>query len=93
VAVKGKKEPVLVGEAMDVMEMATAERKALAKEFEAALDLYFAKKFSEAVAKAGEILAKHPEDGPSKLLKSRAEAFLATPPAEHWDGTWVYTKK
>ena len=93
VAVKGKKEPVLVGEAMDPMELATAERKVLAKDFEAALDLYFAKKFSEAIAKAGEILAKHPDDGPSKLLKSRAEAFLGSPPAEDWDGTWVYTKK
>ncbi len=93
VAVKGKKEPVMIYEVMELANKASAEQKSLAQEFEAALDAYFAKDFSGAVVKCDELLKKYPDDGPSKTLRERSSHFLQDPPPEAWNGTWVYTKK
>lgn len=93
VAVKGKKEPVLIYEVMGESAGATFDQKQLAKEFEAALDAYFARNFTDALAKFSAILAKTPNDGPSKTFIERAKHFLENPPPSDWVGTWVYTKK
>ena len=93
VAVKGKKEPVVIYEAMEMMKTATEERKSLAKDFEAALELYFARKFTEASTSCESILKKYPGDGPAKNLLERAQHFTQNPPEEGWVGTWVFTKK
>ncbi len=93
VAVKGKKEPVVIYEVMERMNAASEELKTLAHDFEAALDAYFTKNFSDAVAKCAAILAAHPLDGPTQNLLERAKQFIETPPSADWVGTWVYTKK
>lgn len=93
VAVKGKKEPVLIYEAVDLKSKATKEEKALVNDFEAALDAYFARDFAGAVKKCDEILARVVADGPTKLLRERAAHFIEEPPPSDWIGTWVYTKK
>jgi adenylate cyclase len=93
VAVKGKKEPVLICEIMDLMSRASEDRKTLAKRFEEALDAYFAREFMQSKAVCGAILASHPDDGPTKNLLGRVEHFLEEPPPADWVGTWVYTKK
>ncbi len=93
VAVKGKKEPVVIYEVMELMEMASPKRKKFAKEFEAALDLYFTRQFSAAADACAESLQTTPNDGPTKTLYERAQHFMKTPPEEGWVGTWVYTKK
>ena len=93
VAVKGKKEPIVIYEAIERMGSATEEFKTLARDFEAALESYFAKNFSDAVARCTPILAAHPLDTPTHALRERAQQFMQTPPSADWDGTWVYTKK
>jgi hypothetical protein len=93
VAVKGKKEPVVIYEAMDLKENATQERVNLARDFEAALDLYFSRQFEHAIESCEAILKTHPEDGPTKNLLERAKVFQTTPPPAGWNGTWVFTKK
>lgn len=93
VAVKGKKEPVVIYEAMDLKENATQERVNLARDFEAALDLYFSRQFEHAIESCEAILKIHPEDGPTKNLLERAKVFQTNPPPAGWNGTWVFTKK
>jgi adenylate cyclase len=93
VAVKGKKEPVLIYEAMCLKADATKEQKALVKDFEAAFDAYLAREFSGVVQMCDAILAANPSDGPSKTLRERASLFITDPPPQDWAGTWVYTKK
>lgn len=93
VAVKGKKEPVVIYELMGLAETSQPKKKKLAKEFEAALDLYFARQFSAAVDACFVILKTTPDDTPTKVLHERAQHFIETPPEEGWVGTWVYTKK
>ncbi len=93
VAVKGKKEPVVIYEAMDLKENATQERINLAHDFEAALDLYFSRQFEHCIESCEAILKTHSEDGPSKNLLERAKVFQTNPPPAGWNGTWVFTKK
>jgi len=93
VAVKGKKEPVVIYEAMGLMSSASAEQKMLAKAFEAALDAYFARNFVDAVSRCEALLKTTPNDGPSKTLLERATHFIENPPPGDWVGTWVYLKK
>ena len=93
VAVKGKKEPVVIYEAMVEAEKATDGQKQLAKDFETALEAYFSRNFADAIAKCETIQRTMPNDGPTKLLIDRANHFTETPPPADWVGTWVYTKK
>lgn len=93
VAVKGKKEPVVIYEAMAEMCDATEAQKKLALDFEAAFEKYLAKDFSACREACGNLRQAFPEDEPSKLLKDRTEHFIQEPPSDSWDGTWVYTKK
>jgi adenylate cyclase len=93
VAVKGKKEPVVIYEAMELASNASPAQKKLAADFEVALEKYFARDFVGAIAACDEILSAHSDDGPSKTLKVRAEHFKQEPPPSDWVGTWVYTKK
>jgi len=93
VAVKGKKEPVVICEIMEDAERATALQKALKERFELALEKYWSRDFASAITICDEILKHFPDDGPSKLLKERAALFIQTAPPAAWDGTWVYLKK
>lgn len=93
IAVKGRKEPFVVFEAMERSETATREQKRLARDFEAALDLYFSRRFAEAVTACDLILTLNHDDGPAKTLRERAQRFHDDAPPDDWDGTWVYTKK
>jgi adenylate cyclase len=93
VAVKGKKEPVLIYEVMARAAQAEAWQRKVATDFATALSAYFSKDFAGAAARCADLLALRPDDGPSKLLKERAEHFQKEPPAPDWDGRWTYTKK
>lgn len=93
VAVKGKKEPVTLYEVLGLAGEVTPIQESLARDFEAALDAYFAKDFSKAILIAEAILASSPEDGPSKTLIERSKLWMMEPPAADWNGTWVFTKK
>lgn len=93
VAVKGKKEPIVLYEVLALVEEATPEQRRLAEQFEAGLEAYFSKQFQDAISRGEVILQTYPDDGPSKTLIQRSRQFLIDPPPADWDGTWVFTKK
>ncbi len=92
-AVKGKKEPVGLFEAVAFSADATPDDKVLVHEYENALGKYLLREFAEAAGICSVILKTHPEDGPTKTLLHRCAQFVTTPPPKEWNGVWVYTKK
>lgn len=93
VAVKGKKEPVMIYEAVDFIENVTTSLQSLVKAYETALEAYFARDFTGAITKCDAILTTTPSDGPTKNLRERALHFQDEAPSADWVGTWVFTKK
>jgi adenylate cyclase len=93
VAVKGKKLGIrlyeLLARASD-HDTAAVEIAAISTR---ALDAYVARRFDEAAAAWGEILANRPDDGAALAMRERALAFLATPPPPDWAGVTVATQK
>jgi len=88
VAVKGKKEPVMIFELVGRSAEVSDERKKVLKTFEKGFDLYREKKFKEAKEEFDSI-----QDGPAKVFSERCDFFLNNPPEESWDGVWVMTTK
>ena len=91
--VKGSVKPVEVYELMGEPETVGPERRKMARDFEAACALYMARCFSEALAGFRRILERHPDDGPSRLYATRAEAFESAPPPHDWDGAFAHFSK
>ncbi|MBX3250786.1 MAG: hypothetical protein KF901_26640 [Myxococcales bacterium] len=94
VAVKGKAEAVRVWELLglpgDVDEETT---RAWASACERAFDRYLARDFEGAIEAWDALLDERPADGPVKVLRARASAFLGAPPPEGWDGSHVAESK
>jgi adenylate cyclase len=93
VAVKGKREPVTIYEAVALMKEASMEQKEFVRAYEGALDDYFGRRFEMAVDKCERLLERYPDDLSIKLLAERARSFIGHPPSHDWDGRWVYTEK
>jgi len=92
IRVKGKNLPVNIYELLDV----AAERKrydSLLAEFDRAMAAYRAQDWRGAVAKFRQILATHPNDGPSQVFLERAEEFSQNAPEADWDGVYVMKTK
>jgi adenylate cyclase len=89
VAVKGKNESVKVYELLGLPGQCD-EQERTAREYERALEAYFARDF----AKAREILKDlEAHDPPSRVLASRCEAMMSHPPPDDWDGVYVAKSK
>ena len=58
-----------------------------------AMKLYELKRWSEAATAFVALKERRPNDGPSKLLHDRCEAFASDPPAADWDGYTVMMEK
>src|SRR5262249_47201496 len=88
VAVSGKGQAVRVHELLGPAD-AAGPRVDAARRYEEALALYLRRDFRAALA------AFEAPDGdpPSAVLAERFRAFLASPPPEDWDGTWVARSK
>ncbi|MBF0500302.1 MAG: adenylate/guanylate cyclase domain-containing protein [Candidatus Riflebacteria bacterium] len=56
-------------------------------EYDRGIALYQERKWSEAAGVFADILARWPEDGPSKTYLHRCHAFEEHPPAADWNGT------
>ena len=87
VAVKGKSRGVLV---FELLAQAGAQRGPEIDAYEAALEHYFARRFADAIASLAPFVEVDP---PAKVLFDRCKAFLETPPAPDWDGTYVARSK
>ncbi len=89
VRVVGKTEPVELFELRRVQPVGDA----LTERFEAALVLYRAQRWDEAVNSFRKLLLDFPEDGASKLYLQRCIEFQAQPPGADWDGVFNRQEK
>ncbi|PIZ71372.1 hypothetical protein COY07_05015 [Candidatus Peregrinibacteria bacterium CG_4_10_14_0_2_um_filter_43_11] len=89
IRVKGKNEPVtiyeLVGKKGEVNDVQTA----VIQSFESALVLYRKNDFTVAQQQFTALA----DDAPSKRFAKRCEEFTKNPPANDWDGVWVFEVK
>jgi adenylate cyclase len=92
VAVKGKSRAIAIFELIGAAGDAPAsEEAALVQTYEAALRAARHRQFQAALTLlAAGVCAG---DGPSQLLASRCRVWIAAPPADDWDGTWVADHK
>src|SRR5579862_3589379 len=92
IRVKGKKQPVVIYELMDVA-AARPNYQALITRFESAMQAYHVQDWRDAAGRFGELLASYPEDGPTQIFLQRALEFLETAPEPDWDGVYVMKSK
>jgi class 3 adenylate cyclase len=101
VAVKGKKEPTTVYEAMKLrlvggQEDLTEVTLAASRHTEA-FDHYKSRRFTEASQLFNQVYLSFEERGiidePSRMLRDRCERYIKEPPALEWDGVERLTKK
>jgi predicted ATPase/class 3 adenylate cyclase/GAF domain-containing protein len=94
VRVAGHAEPIDMYEVFDadapLVRSAKAESGA---RWQGALDLYYARQFSEATRAFGALREKLFDDHPSALFEERSRRFAIDPPAEGWSGVEVLSEK
>lgn len=88
VKVKGKKLPVTIFEVIG--RGALDAERLLAQRFEAALALYYAEKFIEAMALFQGLAS---QDKTSVIYVERCRQWIDTPPESGWDGSWTMKTK
>lgn len=93
VAVKGKKEPVRIYQVLGMVGEVKDEDMKFAKQYEAALNNYYAQKFADAADACGRLLATKPDDLTTQHLLERCYLYQETPPPADWDGAWIMKKK
>ncbi len=91
--VKGKEEPVKIYELLVQLKEADPGIKKMVERFEAALQIYRNREFSEAKIAFRSILNDYPGDRPSELYVERCEEYERTPPPDDWDGVFRMTTK
>lgn len=85
-SIAGRDEPAPVYEILALRATADAETLVLEARHRAALGLYRARKWDEAIALFDKTLQLLPHDGPSRILRDRCVRFESDPPGEEWDG-------
>ena len=91
VAVKGKRQPVLIYELLGLRPNAAGEE--LAALHGEALAAYRARDWARAVELFERVRAQRPDDGPAGLLIARCLAYQADPPGPNWDGVHRHAHK
>jgi adenylate cyclase len=92
IRVKGKYQPVVVYELLDVA-AARPKYQALITRFESAMEAYHAQDWRDAAGSFGELLKSFPDDGPTQIFLQRALDFVETAPEADWDGVYVMKSK
>jgi adenylate cyclase len=92
-AVKGKKEPVKVYELVCEKGKEPPEFNDRHKLYDHAIELHLERKWDEAIETFEKVLARWPDDGPSKTYIKRCQEYKQNPPPEGWDGRYILTHK
>ena len=92
-AVKGKKEPVKVHELVCEKGKEPPWWSELSDLYDTGIKLHLDRKWDEAIATFEEVLARWPDDGPSKTYIGRCQEYKTNPPPENWDGSYHLTHK
>lgn len=93
VRVIGKKEPVIIYQLLAKKGEVTGPLADLLVHYNAGLEQYRARKYQEAIGHFEKAVAIIPNDGPSKTYLERCHEYLTNPPADDWDGVFVFTSK
>ena len=92
VRVKGKKKPILIYELLSEEDKLTKEQQKFVKHYDQGLELYFKKKWKEAI-KSFEAALKVKKDKASQMFIERCKEFIKNPPSKDWDGVWEMKTK
>lgn len=87
VRVKGKNEPVAIYEVMED----TEELRRLKNDFDNALELYFGRRFDEALAEFSRL--SEDGDATSGVFMERCQHYMEEPPEDDWDGAFTMKSK
>jgi adenylate cyclase len=93
IAVKGKRLPTEIHEALGLVGFVPESILAAAAEYEAGLDAYFTRDFIRAAERFDEALRLRPDDTAAAILRERAVAYAASPPSGQWNGVHVMVTK
>jgi adenylate cyclase len=93
VAVKGKSRGVGIHELLGLRGEVDDATVRWARTCAGAVDAYFARRFTDAVAGFAAALALRPGDLAAERLKARAAAYEAAPPDADWDGVYAMDSK
>jgi len=93
IAVKGKRVPTEIHEALGLVGSVPESVLAAAAEYEAGLDAYFTRDFIRAAERFDQALRLRPDDTAAAILRERAVAYAASPPPADWDGVHVMLAK
>jgi len=93
VAVKGKKEPVHIYQVIGMNGSVEDGYVKFAKQYEGALNHYYAQRFDQAIKECEALLKINPDDVSTKNLLERCRDYRESPPPEGWNGAYVMTKK
>jgi len=93
ILVKGKTEAVSIYELMAKKEDFDPFMEELIERFYSALTAYRKQEWAIAEIEFEDLLAFHPEDGPTKTFLERIPYFVTIPPDPHWDGVFQMKTK
>ena len=91
--VKGREQAVLFYELIGRIDEVDADRMQAAVAYAAALDLYLARRFSEARQAFQRVLETRPSDVASQELLERCEIYEIEPPSDDWTGVVRMSRK
>ncbi|MBI3037757.1 adenylate/guanylate cyclase domain-containing protein, partial [bacterium] len=92
-AVKGKKEPVKVHELVCEKGKEEHDWDERVNIYNEGIALHLERKWDEAIASFEAVIARWPDDGPSKTYITRCQEYQDNPPPEGWDGRYILTHK
>ncbi len=93
VKVVGRTEPVGLYELLCARNDATVDQLWLAEQSALAAEAYLSRNWQHCRALVDKILGRYPNDGPALVWKVRVESYIASPPAEDWDGVFEAKSK
>lgn len=91
IVVKGRSQPVTVYELLD--EAPNPVLTGFARDFGSCLNLYYGQRWAPATQAFEAFQADYPQDRASALFIRRCADYAQNPPAEDWNGAYVYTSK
>ena len=91
--VVGKNEPVTIYELLGYPDDIDKDRREVLEHYAKGLNAYRNQDWDGASGFFQSALAIAPEDGPSKTLQSRCQAYKVSPPGKNWDGSYTMETK
>ncbi len=92
-AVKGKKEPVKVHHLVCEKGKEPPDWEEFVALYDKGIKQHLDRQWDDAIATFEALLARWPDDGPSKTYINRCKEYKENPPPENWDGSYHLTHK